>query len=86
MVSMVFASWNMAVQLKLKIGQQVSFDFQGNTTFIEQASELPCDASGELKLRQALTREAMACDQAGLGSFTRLEEWYNQMMNATMRV
>ena len=69
-----------------KTEQQVSFDSQGNLKITKRASDLSCDTSGELKLRQALTRKALACDQAGLCSFNRLEEWHNQMMNATMRL
>lgn len=68
-----------------KTEQQVSFDSQGNLKVTKRATELSCDTSGELKLRQALTRKALACDQAGLCSFNKLEEWHNQMMNATMR-
>ena len=69
-----------------KTEQQVSFDSQGNLKVTKRAADLSCDTSGELKLRQALTRKALACDQAGLCSFNRLEEWHNQMMNATMRL
>eukprot|EP00435_Cladocopium_sp_Y103_P047305 s818_g13.t2 len=68
-----------------KAEQQVSFDNQGNLKISKRASDLSCDTSGELRLRQALTRKALACDQAGLCSFKKLEEWHNQMMNATMR-
>ena len=64
---------------------QVSFDGQGNLKVTKRAADLSCDTSGELKLRQALTRKALACDQAGLCSFKTLEEWHNQMMTATMR-
>eukprot|EP00435_Cladocopium_sp_Y103_P012896 s199_g3.t1 len=69
-----------------KTEQQVSFDSQGNLKITKKASDLSCDTSGELRLRQALTRKALACDQAGLCSFKVLEQWHNQMMNATMRV
>ena len=69
-----------------KTEQQVSFDSQGNLKVTKRATDLSCDTSGELRLRQALARKALACDQAGLCSFNRLEEWHNQMMNATMRV
>ena len=68
-----------------KSEQQVSFDGQGNLKITKRAAELSCDTSGELKLRQALTRKALACDQAGLCTFKTLEQWHNQMMNATMR-
>eukprot|EP00435_Cladocopium_sp_Y103_P008239 s5288_g2.t1 len=68
-----------------KTEQQVSFDSHGNLKVSKRASDLSCDTSGELRLRQALTRKALACDQAGLCSFKKLEEWHNQMMNATMR-
>ena len=39
----------------------------------------------KLRLRQALTRKALAFDQAGLCSFDKLEQWHTQMMRATMR-
>eukprot|EP00435_Cladocopium_sp_Y103_P051676 s1612_g16.t1 len=68
-----------------KTEQQVSFDSQGNLKITKRASDLSCATSGELRLRQALTRKALACDQAGLCSFKKLEEWHNQMMHATMR-
>eukprot|EP00435_Cladocopium_sp_Y103_P029846 s357_g7.t1 len=69
-----------------KTEQQVSFDSQGNLKITKRAADLSCDTSGELRLRQALTRKALACDQAGLCTFKKLEEWHNQMMNATTRV
>lgn len=68
-----------------KTEQQVTFDSQGNLKITKKAADLSCDTTGELRLRQALTRKALAFDQAGLCSFGKLEEWHTQMMNATMR-
>ena len=68
-----------------KTEQQVTFDSQGNLRISKKAADMSCDTTGELRLRQALTRKALAFDQAGLCSFDRLEQWHTQMMHATMR-
>lgn len=68
-----------------KTEQSVTFDSQGNLKISKKAADLSCDTTGELKLRQALTRKALAFDQAGLCSFATLEQWHTQMMHATMR-
>lgn len=68
-----------------KTEQQISFDSQGNLKLSRKASDLDCDVTGELRLRQALTRRSLAFVQAGLCSFSKLEEWHTQMMHATMR-
>lgn len=68
-----------------KTEQQVSFDSRGNLKITKRAAGLSCDTTEELKLRQALTRKALARDQAGLCPFNRLEKGHNQMINATMR-
>ena len=52
-----------------KTEQSVTFDSQGNLKISKKAADLSCDTTGELKLRQALTRKALAFDQAGLCSF-----------------
>ena len=49
-----------------KSEQQVVFDAQGSLKINKRAVELSCDCTGELRLRQALTRKALAFDQAGL--------------------
>lgn len=68
-----------------KTEQHVVFDSMGNLKINKKAADLSCDVSGELKLRQALTRRALSFDQAGLCSFEVMEAWHNQMMNTTMR-
>ena len=68
-----------------KSEQQITFDGQGNLKISKKAADMSCDATGELRLRQALTRKALAFDQAGLCSFDKLEQWHTQMMHATMR-
>ena len=68
-----------------KTEQSATFDSQGNLKISKKAADLSCDTTGELKLRQAFTRKALAFDQAGLCSFATLEQWHTQMMHATMR-
>ena len=68
-----------------KSDQVIQFDSQGGLKVAKKATDMNCDVSGELKLRQALTRRSLAMEQAGLCSFTKLESWHTQMMNTTMR-
>ena len=68
-----------------KSEHQVTFDGQGNLKISKKASELSCDTSGELRIRQALTRRSLAMDQAGLCTFSKMEKWHTTMMHATMR-
>ena len=63
-------------------GQQLTFDGQGMVKIAKRELDLRCDMSGELRLRDALRRKALAFDLAGLASFERLEEWHTQMFQA----
>ena len=49
-----------------KTEQQLTFDAQGNVKVSKAESTLSCDATGELRLRQCLTRKALAFDQIKL--------------------
>ena len=65
--------------------QQLTFDGQGMVKIAKRELDLRCDISGELRLRDALRRKALAFDLAGLASFERLEEWRTQMFQAMTR-
>ena len=68
-----------------KNDQQLSFDSQGNVKVTKAESQLSCDVTGELRLRQCLTRKALAFDQIKLCSFDVMETWHNAMVQALMR-
>ena len=50
-----------------------------------KAADLSCNTTGELRLRQALTRRSLAFDQCKLCSFDVMEMWHNFMMHALMK-
>ena len=64
---------------------QLTFDAQGTVKVSKAESQLSCDATGELRLRQCLTRKALAFDQIKLCSFDVMETWHNAMVQAIMR-
>jgi len=68
-----------------KSEQQLCFDSQGNVKVTKTESQLSCDVTGELRLRQCLTRKALAFDQIKLCSFDVMETWHNSMVQALMR-
>ena len=65
--------------------QAISFDSSGNIKVTRKALDMKCDTSGELKLKQALTRRSLAMNQTGLASFEVLEEWNNHLFSAILR-
>ena len=68
-----------------KNDQPLSFDAQGNVKVTKAENQLNCDVTGELRLRQCLTRKALAFDQIKLCSFDVMETWNNAMVQALMR-
>ena len=52
-----------------KPAQQVTLVSQGGLKISKKHAELECDVRGELRLREAFTRRALAFDQIGLMSF-----------------
>ena len=64
--------------------QAISFDSSGNIKVTRKALDLKC-GSGELKLKQALTRRLLALNQTGLASFNVLEEWNNHLFSTILR-
>eukprot|EP00435_Cladocopium_sp_Y103_P009006 s2759_g2.t1 len=68
-----------------KSEQQLSFDAQGNVKVTKSDAQLQCDVTGELRLRQCLTRKALAFDQIKLCSFDVMEAWHSSMIQALMR-
>ena len=57
----------------------------GNVKLSRKAADLSCNTTGELRLRQALTRRSLAFDQCKLCSFDVMEMWRNFMMQALMK-
>ena len=68
----------------VKSESRLSLGSDGNIKMTHQASDLRCDTSGELRLRQCFLRRALAFDQVGLASFVQLEEWSNKMFQALL--
>ena len=58
---------------------------QGNVKVTKAENQLNCDVTGELRLRQCLTRKALAFDQIKLCSFDVMETWHNAVVQALMR-
>ena len=50
-----------------------------------EGSDLECETRGELKLREAFTRRALAYDQVGLMSFIAQEKWHTYLFDAVTR-
>ena len=65
--------------------QQVTLDAQGGLMVSKRQLELECDVSGELRLREAFTRRALAFDQLSVLSFAVHEEWHTYMFDAVTR-
>ena len=67
-----------------KNDQQLSFDLQGNVKVTKAESQLNCDMTSEMRLRQCLAQKALAFDQIKLCSFDVIETWHNAMVQALM--
>ena len=68
-----------------KPAQQVTLDSQGGLKISKKHAELECDVRGELRLREAFTRRALAFDQIGLMSFSVQESWHTALFDAVTR-
>lgn len=66
-------------------GQQVTLDAQGGLKVSKKQLDLECDVYGELRLREAFTRRALAFDQLSVLSFSVHEEWHTNMFDAITR-
>ena len=71
--------------LKDKADPVLAFNNDGNIKLSRRSVDLHCDVAGETKLRNALTRRALAFDQVGLLSFTSMELWHNTMFRALQK-
>ena len=71
--------------LKDKTDPVLAFNSDGNLKLSRRNVDLHCDVSGETKLRNALTRRALAFDQVGILSFTTMELWHNMMFRALQK-
>ena len=67
-----------------KSEQKLTFSADGSIKVTKQATQLRCETSGELKLRQCYLRRALAFDQVGLAGFTVQESWHNRMFQALL--
>lgn len=63
----------------------VAIDSAGGLKLTKKAVELQCDVSGELRLRAAFTRRALAMHQTNLVTFDIIEEWRQQLFTALIR-
>ncbi|CAE7257321.1 F25B4.6 [Symbiodinium sp. CCMP2592] len=68
-----------------KPSQQVTLDAQGGLKISKKHADLECDVRGELRLREAFTRRALAFDQIGLMSFAAHEAWHTYLFDSVTR-
>ncbi|CAE7253319.1 F25B4.6 [Symbiodinium sp. CCMP2592] len=57
----------------------------GGLKISKRHSDLECDVRGELRLREAFTRRALAFDQIGLMSFVAQEAWHTYLFDSVTR-
>ena len=62
-----------------KAAPQLSFDSSANIKVTKKQQLAECSLSGELRLRQAFRRRALAYDLANVASFNCLETWANML-------
>ena len=60
---------------KEKKDSSIAIDTAGGLKFTKNSLDLQCDVSGELRLRAAFTRRALAMHQTQLIDFDVIEEW-----------
>ena len=65
--------------LSEKASPSLSFDDSGRIKVTKRQELADCSLSGDLKLRSALTRRALAYELAGIASFLTLEKWSNML-------
>ena len=57
----------------------ISFDATGNIKVTKKQELAQCSLTGDLKLRTAMQRRALAYDMAGVASFLVMEKWANML-------
>ena len=85
-----YVSWESAVSREhelltgLKRDTQLTFDGSG-TLKLQKANQVePCNTSSEIQVKYALTRRALAFEQANLVKFSLMEAWSEKMMQCRL--
>jgi hypothetical protein len=67
--------------LRARKDPSFSFDSSGNLRATKQESNLRADIASDLKVKNAMTRRALAYDQSGLATFTTLDKWTSKVFH-----
>ena len=68
----------------LKRDTQLTFDGSGNLKLQKANQVEPCNTSSEIQVKYALTRRALAFEQANLVKFSLMEAWSEKMMQCRL--
>ena len=68
-----------------KSSTQLSFDSSGNIKVSKRSQELECALNGEMKLRAAFQRRALAYDIAGIATYNQMEMWTTMLFDMLQR-
>ena len=71
---------------KEKKDSSIAIDTSGGLKLTKKSLELQCDVSGELRLRAAFTRRALAMHQTQLVDFDVIEDWHQRLFAALIRI
>lgn len=85
-----YVPWETAVSREhelltgLKKDTQLTFDGSG-TLKLQKANQIePCNTGSEIQVKYALTRRALAMEQANLAKFALMEAWSEKMMQSRL--
>ena len=70
---------------KEKKDSSIAIDTAGGLKLTKKSLDLQCDVSGELRLRAAFTRRALAMHQTQLVDFDVIEEWHQRIFASLIR-
>ena len=62
-----------------KADPQLTFDASGNIKVTKKQQVTECSLTGDLRLRQAFQRRALAYELAGIATFNKMEYWANML-------
>lgn len=72
--------------LNEKTATHLSFDEQGHIKVSKKSQVSECSLSGELRLRAAFQRRALAYDLANVATYHQLETWTNTLFEALQKI
>lgn len=85
-----YVSWETAVSREhelltgLKRDAQLTFDGSGTLKLQKTSHVEPCNTGSEIQVKYALTRRALALEQANLVKFSLMEAWSEKMMQSRL--